>query len=41
VAKERVVSAEDPQMRHARKSKSVRFNGYKRHVLRDLDTELV
>ena len=41
VARERLVSVEDPQMRHGRKSKSVRFSGYKRHVLRDLDTGLV
>ena len=41
VAPERLVSVEDPQMRHGRKSKSVRFCGYKRHILRDLDTELV
>lgn len=41
VARERPVSVEDPQMRHGRKSRSVRFSGYKRHVLRDLDTELV
>jgi hypothetical protein len=41
VARERLVSVEDPQMRHGRKSRSVRFSGYKRHVLRDLDTELV
>lgn len=41
VARERLVSVEDPQMRHGRKSKSVRFAGYKRHVLRDLDTGLV
>ncbi len=41
VARERLVSVEDPQMRHGRKSKSVRFCGYKRHVLRDLDTGLV
>ena len=41
VARERVVSVEDPQMRHGRKSRSVRFTGYKRHVLRDLDTGLV
>src|SRR5829696_8532433 len=41
VAKERLVSVEDPRMRHGRKSKSVRFCGYKRHILRDLDTELV
>lgn len=41
VARERLVSVEDPQMRHGRKSKSIRFSGYKRHVLRDLDTGLV
>lgn len=41
VARERLVSVEDPQMRHGRKSRSVRFEGYKRHVLRDLDTSLV
>jgi hypothetical protein len=41
VARERLVSVEDPRMRHARKSKSIRFEGYKRHVLRDLDTGLV
>jgi hypothetical protein len=28
-------------MRHGRKSRSHRFEGYKRHVLRDLDTGLV
>ena len=28
-------------MRHGRKSRSVRFSGYKRHVLRDLDTGLL
>lgn len=41
VARERLVSVEDPQMRHGRKSRSRRFEGYKRHVLRDLDTGLV
>jgi hypothetical protein len=41
VARERLVSVEDPHMRHGRKSRSVRFTGYKRHVLRDLDTGLV
>ncbi len=41
VARERLVSVEDPQMRHGRKSNSARFDGYKRHVLRDLDTGLV
>lgn len=41
VARERLVSVEDPQMRHGRKSRSMRFDGYKRHVLRDLGTGLV
>ncbi|HWM96065.1 MAG TPA: IS1182 family transposase [Streptosporangiaceae bacterium] len=41
VAKDRRISAGDGQMRHGRKSRSVLFNGYKRHVLRDLDTGLV
>ena len=38
VAKDRRISVEDAQMRHGRKSRSVLFDGYKRHVLRDLDT---
>jgi Transposase domain (DUF772) len=41
VAKDRRISIEDAQMRHGRKTKSVRVDGYKRHVLTDLDTELV
>jgi hypothetical protein len=41
VAKDRRISIEDSQMRHGRKSRSVLFDGYKRHVLRDLDTGLV
>jgi transposase len=41
VAKDRRISIEDPQMRHGRKTKSVRVDGYKRHVLRDLDSGLV
>ena len=41
VAKDRRISVEDAQMRHGRKSRSVRVDGYKRHVLRDLDTGLV
>jgi hypothetical protein len=32
VAKERVVSISDTEMRHGRKSKSTRFDGYKRHI---------
>ena len=41
VAKDRRISIEDAQMRHGRKSRSVLVNGYKRHILRDLDTGLV
>ena len=41
VARDRRISVEDPDMRHGRKSRSVLFDGYKRHVLRDLDTGLV
>jgi hypothetical protein len=41
VAKDRRIAIEDAQMRHGRKSRRVRVDGYKRHVLRDLDTGLV
>jgi Transposase domain (DUF772) len=41
VAKDRRISVEDAEMRHGRKSRSVLFDGYKRHVLTDLDTGLV
>lgn len=41
VAKDRRISIEDAEMRHGRKSSSKRFDGYKRHVGRDLDDGLV
>ena len=41
VAKDRRISIEDGHMRHGRKSRSVRVDGYKRHVLHDLDTGLI
>lgn len=41
VAKDRRISIEDPDMRHGRKSRSQRFDGYKRHVLRDLEIGVV
>jgi len=41
VAPDRRISIEDPDMRHGRKSKSKRFNGYKRHLATDLDTNLI
>jgi hypothetical protein len=41
VAKDRRISIEDAEMRHGRKSRNVRVDGYKRHVLHDLDSGLI
>jgi hypothetical protein len=41
VAADRRVSIEDADMRHGRKSKSKRFNGYKQHISTDIDSELI
>jgi hypothetical protein len=41
VAPDRRVSIEDKDMRHGRKSKSKRFNGFKRHLARCLDSGLI
>lgn len=41
VFKERRISVRDPQMRHGRKSKSSRFDGFKRHLGIDLTAKLV
>lgn len=41
VAADRRVSIEDEQMRHGRKSKSKRFDGYKEHIAADLDSGLI
>lgn len=41
VAEDRRVSIEDANMRHGRKSKSKRFNGFKQHLACDLDTHLI
>jgi hypothetical protein len=40
-AHERRISIEDSEMRHGRKSRSHRFNGFKRHLAVDLDTGLI
>lgn len=40
-AEDRRISVEDKDMRHGRKSKSKRINGYKRHIATDLDTQLI
>ena len=41
VSRDRRISIEDAAMRHGRKSRRVRIDGYKRHVLHDLDSGLV
>src|SRR5215813_3101061 len=41
VAANRRISIEDTEMRHGRKSRSLLVDGYKRHVLRDLDNGLL
>ena len=41
VAPDRRISVEDPDMRHGRKSRTQLIDGYKRHVVRDLDHEVV
>ncbi len=41
VAPDRRVSIEEPEMRHGRKSKTKRFNGYKRHIATELDEKLI
>jgi hypothetical protein len=41
VAKDRRISIEDPDMRHGRKSRSKKIDGYKRHLLKDLESGVV
>jgi hypothetical protein len=41
VAKDRRISIEDSDMRHGRKSRSKKIDGYKRHVLKDLESGVV
>jgi Transposase DDE domain/Transposase domain (DUF772) len=41
VAKDRRISIEDSEMRHGRKSRSKRFDGYKEHIARDLDVPAI
>lgn len=41
VAPDRQISIEDPEMRHGRKSKTHRIDGYKRHVVSELDETLI
>lgn len=41
VAKDRRISIEEAEMRHGRKSARQRIDGYKRHIVRDLDEQLI
>lgn len=41
VAKDRRISIEDKDMRHGRKSRSQKIDGYKRHILKDLELQMV
>jgi len=41
VAEDRRISVEDGEMRHGRKSKSKRIDGYKRHAATDLDSKAI
>ena len=41
VARNRRIAVEDAEMRHGRKSRSQRVDGYKRHVLKDLDIGVI
>ncbi len=41
VAPERRISVEDGEMRHGRKSRSLLVDGYKRHIVRDLESGLI
>jgi len=41
VAAARRMSVEEAERRHGRKSRSLRVEGYKRHVLRDVDSRLI
>jgi hypothetical protein len=41
VAPDRRISIEDAEMRHGRKSRSKRFDGYKEHIARDLDVPAI
>jgi Transposase DDE domain len=41
VAEDRRVSIRDPEMRHGRKSKTKRFNGFKQHIAAGIDCDLI
>jgi len=41
VAKDRIISTTDSEMRHGRKSSSGKFNGYKSHILKNADSDII
>jgi transposase len=41
VARDRIISVHDPEMRHGRKSKSKRFDGYKAAIAVDAESQLI
>ena len=41
VAKDRVVSTRDPEMRHGRKSSKGRFDGHKAHIMEEPEAEII
>ena len=41
VAKDRIISTTDPEMRHGRKSSAGKFNGYKTHLTKDADSDII
>lgn len=41
VAKDRVISATDPELRHGRKSRARKFDGYKTHTAVDVESEFI
>lgn len=41
VARDRVISTTDPEMRHGRKSSKGRFDGHKAHIMEDPEAEII
>lgn len=41
VAKDRIISIEDPEMRHGRKTSTGKFNGHKGQIIIDSETEII
>jgi len=41
VAKDRIISITDPEMRHGRKSSSGKFDGHKTHIIKDVSSDII